>query len=248
LRAFSTDLDPAENMAMKPQVIILMLTSPDGSLHPSRWTRSPDGTKDDWSAIYESVHANLAGDAWMVGRVTMAEISKSGPHPPKTASVVPRPVHLSKSRSGKYAIAIDRTGKLHFSGNELYGDHVVVLLGAGVSDSHLAELAADGVSYIVSDRADVNVAHALHLLNTELGIERIILEGGASINGSFLALGLVDEINFVMAPALEARCGSDRVVEYGPDGLSGKVELSLLKCEPLSHGAVLLRYRAIRPE
>jgi len=34
---------------MKPHVSILMLTSIDGRLHPSRFTESPDGTRRDWS-------------------------------------------------------------------------------------------------------------------------------------------------------------------------------------------------------
>lgn len=40
-----------------------MLTSLDGRIHPSRWTQSPDGTRADWSGLYERVHATLEGDA-----------------------------------------------------------------------------------------------------------------------------------------------------------------------------------------
>ncbi len=71
--------------------------------------------------------------------------------------------------------------------------------------------------------------------------------GGAAINGSFLAEGLVDELSFLVAPALEVRRGSDHVVEFGEEGLAGKIELSLIASEPLSHGAVHLRYKAVRP-
>jgi riboflavin biosynthesis pyrimidine reductase len=227
---------------MKPYVICLMLTSPDGSLHPSRWTKSPDGSRADWSALYEQVHKQLDGDSWMVGRVTMAEISKATAHPPTGLSEAKRPHHFARRDAASYAIALDRSGKLHFSSGELYGDHVVVLLGSDVSDSHLAELAGDGVSYIVSETAEIDVGAMLDLLGTELGIRRVLLEGGANVNGSLMAAGLVDEMSLVVAPALEARDGSDRIVAYGKEGLAGKVELSLFACEPLSHGAVHLRY------
>ncbi|WP_082543210.1 hypothetical protein [Sphingomonas sp. Leaf339] len=40
---------------MKPRVICLMLSSIDGSLHPSRYTASPDGTRQDWTALYERI-------------------------------------------------------------------------------------------------------------------------------------------------------------------------------------------------
>ena len=70
---------------MKPYVICHMLASLDGGLHPSRFTESPDGNRSDWSSLYERVHQELKRDAWIVGRVTMAEMSKAGPHAPANA-------------------------------------------------------------------------------------------------------------------------------------------------------------------
>lgn len=232
---------------MRPQVICLMLTSPDGSLHPSRWTASPDGARSDWSALYEKVHTELAGNAWMVGRVTMAEISKAGPHPPSESTKAVRPSYFARPGASSFAIALDASGKLHFSNDELYGDHVVVLLGSEVPDSHLAELTADGISYVVSKKKDIDVGAMLELLGQELGITRVLLEGGANVNGSLMAAGLVDELSIVVAPALEGKRGSDRIVEFGEEGLAGKVELSLIDCERLSHGAVHLRYAVRAP-
>lgn len=43
---------------MKPHVSILMVTSVDGRLHPSRFTASPEGTRRDWTGQYEKVHAS----------------------------------------------------------------------------------------------------------------------------------------------------------------------------------------------
>ena len=36
---------------MKPHVVCHMITSLDGSLHPSRFTASPDGSRADWSGL-----------------------------------------------------------------------------------------------------------------------------------------------------------------------------------------------------
>lgn len=232
---------------MRPQVICLMLTSPDGSLHPSRWTKSPDGARSDWAALYEKVHTELAANAWMVGRVTMAEISKAGPHPPSHSVKAVRPAYFARPGASSFAIALDPSGKLHFSGDELYGDHIVVLLGSEVPDSHLAELAADGVSYVVSADKDIDVGAMLELLGKELGVTRVLLEGGANVNGSLMAAGLVDELSLVVAPALEGKSGSDRIIAFGDEGLAGKVELSLIDCERLSNGAVHLRYAVRTP-
>lgn len=227
---------------MKPHVICHMIASLDGSLHPSRFTASPDGSRSDWSGIYERIHQSLEGDAWIVGRVTMAEMSKAGPHAPKDVGAVDRSHHFATRRASTYAVALDPSGKLHFSGGEVSGDHVVVLLGHDVPDSHLAELSADGVSYIVAETAEMDLAAMLDVLGRELGIRRLLLEGGATINGSFFAAGLVDELSLIVAPALDGRAGCQSFVEFGESGLAGKAQLSLTSWESVGHGAVHLRY------
>ncbi|RWE31678.1 MAG: RibD family protein [Mesorhizobium sp.] len=227
---------------MKPHIICHMLASLDGSLHPSRYTESPDGAVPAWSGLYEKIHDDLEGDAWIVGRVTMAEMSKAGAHPPAHAGKVERPHHFARRDAGSYAVALDASGKLHFAKPDIGGDHIVVLLGRDVEDSHLAELAADGVSYIVSETADIDLAATLDVLGRELGIRRLLLEGGAGINGTFLAAGLVDELSLLVAPALDARAANQGFVEFGEAGLAGKMQLSLTRCEALAHGLVHLRY------
>ncbi len=232
---------------MKPYIICLMITSPDGGLHPSKWTKSPDGTASDWSSLYENTHKELGVNAWMVGRVTMAEISKAASHPPERPFNVDRTHHLANPDASSFAIAVDPSAKLHFDGGEIYGDHVVVLLGADVADSHLAELKADGVSYLVSEESNFDIAAMVTALGARFGVKRILLEGGSATNGYLMASGLVDELSFVVAPALDARKGADRVVEYGQDGLAGKAELSLISCHQLEFGAVHLRYAVHYP-
>ena len=228
-------------MALRPHVVCHMQSSIDGRLHPSRYTESPDGAVKDWSATYERLHGETRGDAWIVGRVTMAEMSKGDPHPPADIGDVPRPHHFAARDAASYAIALDTTGKLHFMRADLDGDHIVVLLGGDVDDAHLAELVGDGVSYIVSDAADIDLGTALETLRAELGVETLLLEGGGGINGSFLAAGLVDELSVLVAPALDGRTDADGIVSAG-DGLKGKVRLSFKSCAALDNGLVHLRY------
>jgi riboflavin biosynthesis pyrimidine reductase len=227
---------------VRPYVICLMESSIDGRLHPSRWTRSPDGTPKEWSAIYSSTHEGLNADAWIVGRVTMAEMAKGKPHAPDSALRQQRPHHFAAGHDKPYAIALDPNGKLHFAKSDVGGDHVVVLLGRDVPDSHLAELAGDGISYLVSDGPEIDLAIALETLHGHLAIERLALEGGGGINGSFLAARLVDELIVIIGPAVDGRTDSRTIVEAGEAGLIGRVKLSLRTCETLTHGAVRLTY------
>ena len=232
---------------MKPHVICHMLISLDGRIHPSRWTQSPDGDRKVWSSAYERVHETLGGDAWLVGRVTMAEMSKADAHPPEGPFAVTRPHHFARHHADSYAIAFDRSGKLHFSKPDVGGGHVVVLLGPNVPDSHLAELTKDGVSYVVAADEGMDARPLLELLGRELGILRLLVEGGGNVNGSMMAAGVVDELSILLAPAIDGAVGITGVFEV-PDarGLAGMTRLRLTSSETLEHGVVHLRY-AVEP-
>lgn len=225
---------------MKPHVTCLMIASIDGRLHPSRYTASPDGAPRDWSGVYERLHDEMAADAWLVGRVTMAEMSKAEAHPPAESDAVERPVHVATTADG-YAVALDPSGKLHFDGGDIGGDHLIVLLGADVADTHLAELTTDGVSYIVAE-GEIDLAAMLDTLGERFGIRTLLLEGGGGVNGSLLAAGLVDELDVLVAPALDGGVGADGIVSFGEDGLKGRVTLALRSAEAMEHGLVRLRY------
>ena len=231
---------------MKPHVSILMVTSIDGRLHPSRFTASPDGTRRDWSGQYEKVHAALRANAWLVGRVTMAEMSKTGPHAPAGPWTVERPLHVAGTDAVTFAVALDSAGKLHFQGGKLSGDHVIVLLGRDVPDSHLAELAADGVSYLVSAGAEFDFPAVLDALARNFGITHLVVEGGAKTNGAFLAAQIVDELRVLVAPALDGAENIQGIVEYR-NGLAGVVRMQFKSADVLEHGVVQLTY-AVLPQ
>jgi len=232
---------------MKPEVIILMESSLDGKLHPSRWTKSPDGERKNWGSMYEHTHDAFAGDAWMVGRVTMQEMSKATAHPPAKFPAVARPLHVAKRGAKSYAIALDPSGKVHFADGAVGGDPAIALLGKDIGDSHLAELQADGVSYIVAESAEMDLAAMLEMLSSAFGIKRLLVEGGGAINGSFLAAGLVDEVNILVGPAIDGDVGQQGIVAF-PGGLAGKCELSFRSATPVDFGMVHLRYAVSRPQ
>lgn len=229
-------------MSERPRVICHMMTSLDGGLHPSRYTESPVGSKKEWDAAYEAVHETLGGDAWLVGRVTMAEMAKGEAHPSSDHASVERPIHIANRDAERYAVAVDPSATLHFRKPDINGDAVIVLLGGETPDAHLAELALDGISYVVADDPKIDLVESLKTLRAEFGIERLLLEGGGAINGSFFSAGLVDELSLIVAPALVGRATEQRFVAFGDEGLKGKIQLSLVGFEPLDHELLHLRY------
>ncbi|MCJ2036008.1 RibD family protein [Methylobacterium sp. J-068] len=227
---------------MRPHVICHMMSPLDGRLAVADWSGSPQGGFDERVAEYERVHDSLEGDAWLAGRVTMEEFATGEPHPPASFDKPARPHHFAGCEAEGYAIAVDPHGKLHWTAPDIEGDHVVVALGPDVPDAHLAELAADGVSYVVATGSSLDLAGMLDTLGRDLGIKRLLLEGGGGMNGAFLRAGLVDEISLVVFPAIDGRSGGRTIFEGGDEGLADAVSLTLSSCEVRRGGGVHLRY------
>ncbi|MDB5817314.1 MAG: bifunctional deaminase-reductase domain protein [Rhizobacter sp.] len=228
---------------MKPYVICHMMSPLDGRLIVDEWSSDQDGTLDRRVAEYDRIHDALDATAWLCGRATMEEFSGGEPHSPSPVGEVDRDAYFADRGAKGFAIALDRKARLHWKSAEANGNHVVVLLGYDVPDIHLAELKADGISYIVAPGESFDLAAMLDRLGRELKIERLLLEGGGVANGQFLKAGLVDEISLQIFPAIDGRSRSPSIFDAGDEGLGPDFKLSLISCEPGGEGSVHLRYK-----
>ena len=141
---------------------------------------------------------------------------------------------------------LDAHGRIAWGRSDIGGDPIVVVLTASVSDAHLSGLQADGVSYIFAGRDEVDLPSALSILNRDLGIERLLLEGGGGANGAFLLAGLVDEMSLVVCPVVDEAMGAPSVFDSGDDEAGAPAHLrqmALVSSEVLEGGSVWLRYR-----
>lgn len=227
---------------MKPHVICHMSTSVDGRTLPSRWR--PQGVSS--SGLYERLHQELAGDAWLVGRVTGQEFAKGQAYPAHTDQVFPREAWFARRDAKAYGIVLDAHGKIAWGRADIGGDPIVVVLTERVSDAHLAGLRGDGVSYIFAGKTDLDLGLALEHLNSELGIKRLLLEGGGGANGAFLRAGLVDEISLIVWPAVDGAKGAPSAFDSSEAeaGQRAPVQsMTLESCRELDGGAVWLRYQ-----
>ena len=126
---------------MKPQVICLMAASVDGRILPSRWR--PKGGAGN---AFEQVHDELAGDAWLVGRVTGQEFAKGKGYPASTKETFPRQAWFARREAMAYGVVLDAHGKIAWGRSDIGGDPIAVVLTETVSDAHLAGLRGEGVS------------------------------------------------------------------------------------------------------
>ena len=229
---------------MKPRVICLMACSVDGRTLPSLWRpKRPKGSAGD---VFERVHDELAGDAWLIGRVTGQEFAKGRPYPASAKESFPREPWFARRHAKAYGVVLDTHGKIAWGRSDIGGDPIVMVLSETVSDAHLAGLRSEGVSYIFAGRSELDLGLTLDILNRELGVKRLLLEGGGGTNGAFLRAGLVDELNLVLCPAVDGAKGAPSVfdsTEAEADRRAPVTAMTLESSEALEGGAMLLRYR-----
>jgi riboflavin biosynthesis pyrimidine reductase len=229
-----------QEVRMKPRVICLMASSVDGRTRPSRWRPKGSGN------LFERVHDELAGEAWLVGRVTGQEFAKGKPYAASTTESFPREPWLVRRDAKAYGVVLDAQGKIAWGRSDIGGDPIVVVLTEQVPDAHLAGLRSEGVSYVFAGKSSLDLALVLEILHRELGVKRLLLEGGGGANGAFLRAGLVDELNLILCPAVDGTKGAPSVfdsAEAEADQRAPVTAMTLEESRTLEGGALLLRYR-----
>jgi 2,5-diamino-6-(ribosylamino)-4(3H)-pyrimidinone 5'-phosphate reductase len=122
---------------------------------------------------------------------------------------------------------------------------IILFTTSRTSESQLALVRSRGAEvYILdADRAErVDVTAALGVLKKQ-GINRLLVEGGATLNFELLDLGLVDELTIFVAPMIFG--GDSAPTLAGGFGLArnAAITLKLVRSEQSDDGGVLLHYQ-----
>lgn len=123
---------------------------------------------------------------------------------------------------------------------------IVIFTTQGTSKKQLEFLRARGVEVFVHETERVDLPKALSTLKGT-GINRLMVEGGATLNFELLRLGLVDELTAYLAPLVFGG-ESAPTLAAGP-GLvrSAAIPLKLIDVEAWEDGGVLLKYQIPGP-
>ncbi|GAC1314142.1 MAG: 2,5-diamino-6-(ribosylamino)-4(3H)-pyrimidinone 5'-phosphate reductase [Chloroflexota bacterium] len=125
---------------------------------------------------------------------------------------------------------------------------IILFTPSAFSDGDLAPLRERGVEvYTAGDQSGrVDLPRAMRWLG-ELGLERILVEGGGRLNFELLRLGLVDEVYVFVAPLIFGGGAAPTLA----DGM-GLARPAAIRCgrpeiEAFPDGGVLLRYKVEAP-
>lgn len=122
---------------------------------------------------------------------------------------------------------------------------IVIFTTRRTSKRHISVLTSRGVDVYVDEGQQVDLEKALATLK-DLGIERLMVEGGSRLNFELIRLGLVDEVIVYIAPMIFG--GETAPTLASGPGLerSAAIPLKLSEVEHWEDGGVLLKYQLMR--
>jgi riboflavin biosynthesis pyrimidine reductase len=202
---------------------------------------------------YEKIHGRYGCKAWLCGRVTMEEHFTFG-HKLDLAQdsipTIPRMDYVAKKDAKTYVIAVDPSGKLGWTENSIAPwnehrseDHIIEVLTEQVSDEYLGHLKKIGISYIFGGKERLNFSLVVEKLKKLFSIDKLMLEGGGFLNGSFLNEGLIDELSLVLVPIADAASNSVTLFETSSYlNKTQPVNFFLKDIEKLDDGGLWMKY------
>jgi riboflavin biosynthesis pyrimidine reductase len=222
---------------MKPYIVVHMMSSLDGRSLTDGWNL------DFASDLYENTAATFEADGWICGRVTMQEISHGTDYPKGLAkSAVARTDHFAERGAPQYAISIDPQGRVAWKSNTALKSHVIEVLTEQVPDDFLAYLQSIGVSYVFGGKSEIDLGKVVQTLASELGVKKLIVEGGSHVSGAFVNAGIVDEVSVLILPLVDGRSEHPSSFEVAMEKWQKPAYLKLISVEKQEHDAVWLRY------
>jgi 2,5-diamino-6-(ribosylamino)-4(3H)-pyrimidinone 5'-phosphate reductase len=118
---------------------------------------------------------------------------------------------------------------------------VVLFAPATLIEAERASLAARGVEVITLGQVRVDLLAAFDTL-VQLGMRRLLVEGGGSLNFELLELGLVDEVQVYVAPLIFGGASAPTLADGAGFVRDCALSLSRAEVESWEDGGVLLRY------
>lgn len=118
---------------------------------------------------------------------------------------------------------------------------VVIFAAERTSKARVESLRSRGVEVYVHDAPRVDLVEALRVLRG-LGVERLMVEGGGTLNFELLRLGLVDELTIYVAPMIFGGESAPTLADGVGLARGEAIPLKLIESEIHADGGVVLKY------
>lgn len=233
----------------KPYIICHMLQSIDGRISGQFFR---DSRTQQLAKIYREMSTQFEADAILYGSVTIEELYTDGKIIDLDAineNTAIQGDYIVDTDSKKWIVVIDPKGTLGWDQSvlrksRLRNKNIVVILLETVSKNYLMYLQKLGISYILGGKDTIDLPSVVATLHDKCKIEKLLLQGGGIVNGSFINADLVEELSLVIAPTLSvedvATCFEASSYVIGPATL---VKYQLKELDTLPASGVWLNYQ-----
>lgn len=229
----------------RPYIICHMMSTIDGKID--------SGVKgidilDDYYDLYSKIEKTLKPQAWMCGRVTAEMFAIGvGTELPKSKKEINQEDYLAPITIANFLIVVDTKGLLRWESNIItFGDQtkhqLAILVTNDTPKDYLFYLQDNKITYIYVGENEINFSLLSQKLKQKLNIDILALVGGARLNGSVMAAGLVDEISLLLTPIVLNKTDSPSLFENKNDKIDIK-KYKLFELKQLEEDTIWLRYK-----
>lgn len=155
---------------------------------------------------------------------------------------VPDGDYIVTNPNGHYCLIYDREGKCNWDSpmTSMNGVsmQIIEVVTKKVRKEYLAHLRNIGISYIITGEKPIE--ESLIKLKKFYGVDRLVLTGGAEINGGFLKEDMIDELSLVVLPYIDGNSANKSLMsteDFIPNSFS------FSEAKPLKDGAVHLTFK-----
>ena len=222
----------------RPYVFINTATSADGKIDTFERKGSAISSKRDKERVDQlraDADAVLVGGKTLLGELPKLTVKSEALREARVKhGMTPNPIKVGVVTSADIPLDSDfiKAGPAR----------AVIFTTSRTSISQLETLRANGVEVFVDDMPRVDLGKMMETLG-KLGVKRLMVEGGGTINFELLRLGLVDELMIYIAPMI---FGGDNAPTLASGfGLvrNEAIEMKLKNVETHEDGGVLLTYK-----
>jgi 2,5-diamino-6-(ribosylamino)-4(3H)-pyrimidinone 5'-phosphate reductase len=119
---------------------------------------------------------------------------------------------------------------------------VVIFTTTRTSNEQVGRLRAHGAEVFVEDAPRVDLSNMMLTLGS-LGVRRLMVEGGGTMNFELMRLGLVDELMIYIAPMVFGGSSAPTLADGIGVPRDAALELTLTDVERWEDGGVVLKYK-----